>query len=313
MKIILVTGSTSSMPLAGWLFQQGVLAGIAVQDVLNNHNGGFLAHYKQQGAGTIIVGKDNIETVFPEWINGIRPDIVIVYGFSFMIPRLFFDFSRFGFYNIHFSLLPAYKGPSPLFWQLRNGEKITGVSLHRMTEKADSGEVLVQLPYRIMEDDTLGILHTKLSEMVVPAVQQLLHLKLYEVEKSMGQPAYQPTASYQKRPEQTDILIDWKNMSAFQIRCLVQAANPVYQGACTFFKDMEVRILQADIVNKEKSLQENKAGDMVVGSDEAEVICSCGSTLRLEIIATALGVMTGKKWKQLFVGAGEYSGNISFS
>lgn len=303
MKVVLVTGSTSSMTLVAWLMNQNILAGVVIQDVLNNHNTGLQQWLQNQRVDNVIAERLNLDTVVYRWLERIKPDMVIVFGFSFIIPQKFFDLAKFGFYNIHFSLLPAYKGPAPIFWQLRNGEKMSGISIHRMTNKPDSGEVLVQLPCQVPENDTLGLLHLRLTDLVIPALQQFLQLKLYTVERSPVKQVYELVASYQKRPEPADILISWQNMPANQIRSLVQATNPVYQGACTFFRESEVRILQASVLYKDSqaAFSGSKPGEIVPDLDGLNVKCCCGNIVQIEIVATIFGVMSGLLWKNAFV------------
>ena len=316
MKIVLVTGSTSSMGVINWLYQQQLLKGVAIQQVLNEHNPGMKQWLNQQGIEQVVVDRQNLETDFFKWVKKLEPDIVIVYGFSFILSNQFFDLAKFGFYNIHFSLLPAYKGPSPVFWQLRNGEKMSGVSIHRMTKKADSGVVLVQMPYQISEQDTLGLLHVKLSDLVIPSLHQFLQLQLFAKEDNHDKPVFKLTESYQKRPETADIRINWKIQSASQILSLVNAANPVYQGACTFYKGMEVRILQVTIIeesrNTEKEIRFNP-GEVLSENEALIVRCQCGNSVEIEIVATSVGVMTGKKWKEVFIKKTDQSKENIFS
>src|SRR3990172_1981282 len=80
----------------------------------------------------------------PSSFADLRPDLICVSCFSRIIPRQLFALPMFGALNLHPSLLPAYRGPSPLFWQFRSGETRTGVTLHFMNERADAGNILLQ-------------------------------------------------------------------------------------------------------------------------------------------------------------------------
>jgi methionyl-tRNA formyltransferase len=79
-------------------------------------------------------------------IGKLRPDIVIVSCFERILPAEILTLPKFGCFNLHPSLLPAYRGPVPLFWQFRDGIEKTGISLHRMTSKIDAGPVVAQAP-----------------------------------------------------------------------------------------------------------------------------------------------------------------------
>lgn len=73
-----------------------------------------------------------------------QPDMICVACFSLLIPPVIRDLSRLGCLNVHPSLLPANRGPVPLFWTFREGHQTTGVTIHLISEKMDSGDILAQ-------------------------------------------------------------------------------------------------------------------------------------------------------------------------
>ncbi len=73
-----------------------------------------------------------------------QPDIICVACFSRLIPRILLDLPRFGCLNVHPSLLPANRGPVPLFWTFRQGHRVAGVTIHFMEDRMDSGDILAQ-------------------------------------------------------------------------------------------------------------------------------------------------------------------------
>jgi methionyl-tRNA formyltransferase len=73
-----------------------------------------------------------------------QPDVICVACFSLRIPRVILDLPRLGCLNVHPSLLPANRGPVPLFWTFREGCEVTGVTIHLMDEGMDSGDILAQ-------------------------------------------------------------------------------------------------------------------------------------------------------------------------
>ena len=77
-------------------------------------------------------------------LEGWEPDLVCVACFPCLLPRRWLDLPHHGCLNLHPSLLPAYRGPAPLFWQFRAGEERTGVTLHFMDEGADTGDIVFQ-------------------------------------------------------------------------------------------------------------------------------------------------------------------------
>ena len=78
-------------------------------------------------------------------LTAVAPDVILVACFSLILPPSLLQAPRLGCFNLHPSLLPGYRGPTPLFWQWRLGEEQTGVTLHRMTPTVDAGEIVAQV------------------------------------------------------------------------------------------------------------------------------------------------------------------------
>lgn len=77
-------------------------------------------------------------------LDGYVPELLLVLGFNWKVPRNVIDSLRYGALNVHPSLLPKYRGPSPIPWAIRNGDRDLGMTIHRMTEKMDAGPILAQ-------------------------------------------------------------------------------------------------------------------------------------------------------------------------
>lgn len=95
-----------------------------------------------------------------ELFNGYQADLICVACFSRLIPRAILDIPRLGCLNVHPSLLPANRGPEPLFWTLRLGHERGGVTIHLMDEGLDSGAIVVQEAFDLPE----GIPYAELEE-----------------------------------------------------------------------------------------------------------------------------------------------------
>jgi methionyl-tRNA formyltransferase len=79
-----------------------------------------------------------------EALAGYRLDLLVVYGFNWKLPASVLGTPRFGVVNVHTSLLPRYRGPAPVLWAIRNGDREIGVTIHRMDERFDTGPILAQ-------------------------------------------------------------------------------------------------------------------------------------------------------------------------
>lgn len=95
----------------------------------------------------------------------LQPDLAIAATFHRKIPLELLFSPRLGFFNVHPSLLPTYRGPTPTNWAIINGEKKTGVTIHRMTGEFDGGEILCQEEVLIGENETDGMLRKKLANL----------------------------------------------------------------------------------------------------------------------------------------------------
>ena len=116
----------------------------------------------------------------PETINlfaQYQPDIMCVACFSLYIPRVILDIPRLGCLNVHPSLLPANRGPDPLFWTFHDGQHETGVTIHIMDEGLDTGPIVAQ--ERVMVPD--GIIYTQLEAVCAALGGKLLARSLWQL------------------------------------------------------------------------------------------------------------------------------------
>jgi len=104
-------------------------------------------------------------------LREIRPDLGIVIAFGQKLGRGLLDTFRFGCINLHASLLPKYRGAAPIAWAILAGETVTGVSVFRLTERMDAGDILVQRETPIGPQETAGELHDRLAEIGADAVR----------------------------------------------------------------------------------------------------------------------------------------------
>ncbi|MBM4314843.1 MAG: methionyl-tRNA formyltransferase, partial [Deltaproteobacteria bacterium] len=102
---------------------------------------------------------------FLETFRDLAPDLVIVAAFGQILPKAIIDPPRLGCINIHPSLLPKYRGAAPINWALIRSEEKTGVSIMRMDEGVDSGDILLQEETPIGPAETYGALHDRLAAM----------------------------------------------------------------------------------------------------------------------------------------------------
>lgn len=109
----------------------------------------------------IIKVKDINDDMVLELVDKKRPDLIVSVFFNQLLNKKVLKIPRLGAINIHPGLLPGYRGTSPIFWSLVNGEKFSGVSIHKMDEGIDTGEIYKKVKIDIENQDTEDSLYWK--------------------------------------------------------------------------------------------------------------------------------------------------------
>jgi methionyl-tRNA formyltransferase len=141
-------------------------------------------------------------------IKNLKPDLGILAAYGQIIPKDILDIPKFGFLNIHPSLLPKYRGPSPIQFTILNGEKKSGVTIILMDEKIDHGPIISQKSLEIKEQETAETLHDKLAQLGA----YLLLKTVPKLVKGLIKPKEQDDAqaTFTKILFKEDGKIDWK-------------------------------------------------------------------------------------------------------
>ena len=213
----------------------------------------------------------------PEFINALRsfaPDAIVVVAYGQMLPSEIINLPEYGCINIHASLLPGYRGASPINKAIIDGKEKTGITTMLMDEGMDSGPVLLQEEIEIRPDDTAGSLSDRLSN-----VGSVLILKTLEgLEKGNITPVPQSgESSYAPIMKKTDGRIDWTK-SASELSDFIRGMNP-WPGAYTFLEGERIKILGVEILD-----ETGEAGTVErVSKDELIIGTGKGSLSVLEI------------------------------
>lgn len=145
-------------------------------------------------------------------LETLEPDLICAACFPRLLPPAWLAHPRMGCLNLHPSLLPAYRGPEPLFWQFQAGERRTGITLHFMDAGADTGDIVAQAPVPVAD----GIRGAEAERLMAEAGAQLL-LEALSKPALPRQPQPASGASYAPRPTAADLVItaDWEARRAF--------------------------------------------------------------------------------------------------
>ena len=154
----------------------------------------------------------NLET--SGWLEELAPDVVCVACWNSIIPARVLNIPQYGFLNVHPSLLPAYRGPYPLFWQFRVGETKTGVSVHWMDAGLDTGDIARQQDIQFEE----GLRGAEADALCARSGGDLLAEVLENLSRGKVERLPQPSGgSYYPAPSSGDFTLDanWHARRAF--------------------------------------------------------------------------------------------------
>lgn len=155
-----------------------------------------------------------------------RPDLVLVATYHRLLGNRIRE-SADATINLHPSLLPKYRGPNPFFWVLRNGEKCTGITAHKLTGKMDAGPIYSQHELEIAEDETQGSLRYRLASLAATAA---LHIVSLHANGSLiGHDQDESAATYFGRPADMDRSLNVEQSLDEALRT-IRASTP-YPGA----------------------------------------------------------------------------------
>lgn len=207
----------------------------------------------------------------PLWVERIRkmnPDVLFSFYYRKMVKGAILDIPRAGCFNLHGSLLPAYRGRCPVNWVLVNGETETGVTLHAMTDQPDAGDIVSQMPVAISHDDNARTLYDKLAKASSDMLDEVLPGIKNGTAPRRPQDPSKATYYGGRRPEDGEI--DW-SLPADQVRNLVRAVTRPYPGAFSFIGERKCLFWSATEMPEEEP---KRAPGTVVST--APLVLSCG-------------------------------------
>jgi len=216
-----------------------------------------------------------------EFLNSIKknsPDFVIEVAFGRIFPDTLLSIPKECSINIHPSLLPGYKGPSPLRWVLANNEKETGVTAHIMTSQIDSGKIIFQKKIKIDENDNYGTLYEKLSKLSAEIIPTMIERYYNSDFIENLQDTYTTKGFYARKMEHIDFKINWQK-SAKEINNMIRAATP-QPGLFTLYNGRIIKIFEAEVLDQKSDLP---PGSIIKADTRNGLLVSTGKGL-LKII-----------------------------
>jgi methionyl-tRNA formyltransferase len=215
----------------------------------------------------------------------LSPDIVVVVAYGQIISKNFLNIAKFGFINIHASLLPKWRGAAPIQRAIMNGDKKIGVSIMKIEEKLDSGPVLASKEIELGQNATHGEIEKTLS--VMGANLLVENLKRLESDNSKFIGQVHSEATYAKKIDKGETKINW-SLDATKVLAHIHGLSPI-PGAWFEYENERFKVLRAKIstVNGKPSY---------VLDDNLTVACKSNSIQILELQRQGKNKQTAKEF-----------------
>lgn len=209
-------------------------------------------------------------------LNNIKPDVIIVAAYGLILPKDILSIPRYGCINIHASLLPRWRGASPIQSAILAGDEDTGISLMSVEEGLDSGPIFCSESITIGESETYGELHDRLATLGAKLLKgnlgKILSGNLH------SEPQDSNKVTYARKIKKIKTRINWDSSNT-SINRQIRAYNP-YPTAFFQFKDEKIKCWKAKIGCNNGS----PSGKVInFGAEGIEVACGQGSLIITEI------------------------------
>ncbi|MDD4895014.1 MAG: methionyl-tRNA formyltransferase [Candidatus Omnitrophica bacterium] len=176
-------------------------------------------------------------------LKSLKPDLFVVIAYGQILSSNVLDIPRLLPINVHASLLPELRGAAPINWAIIRGDKLTGITVIKMTEKMDAGPVILRQEIKISDDDTAVTLEGALSDMAA----RLLMDSIGSIEDNSYNlmPQDESGVSFAPKLKKQDGQIDWNNPASGIYNLIRGCIN--WPGAYTHYKDKLLKIYKAGI------------------------------------------------------------------
>jgi len=220
-----------------------------------------------------------------KYFQELSPDIAIVVAYGQIIPKVFLSTTRFGFINIHASLLPKWRGAAPIQRAIMNEDKKTGVSIMKIEEKLDSGPILVSKELKLNQNETHGEIEKKISEigakLLIESLKNIKNDNLKFIDQVHSK------ATYAKKIGKSETKINW-NLDANKVLAHIHGLSP-NPGAWFKYENERFKVLKAKI-----STENGKLSSVI--NENLTVACKKNSIKILELQRQGKNKQTAKNF-----------------
>lgn len=211
---------------------------------------------------------------FMDALRALRPTLAVVAAFGRILPREILDLPERGSINVHASLLPRHRGAAPIEWAILEGDAETGVSIMRMTEELDAGDVLLARAVPIDRTTTRGTLAPRLAALGAELIDEAIDgLKAGRLEAT---PQPREGVTYAPRIEREHTRLDW-TLPAARLERTIRAFAPS-PGAFTTLGGHQLKVHRAAVV---ADAPPGPAGTVVAATPDGVVVRAGDGALAL--------------------------------
>lgn len=212
-----------------------------------------------------------------------KPELIVCKAFGEILPDFFINYPKYKSINVHFSLLPKYRGAVPIQKAILDGEKETGISFMLMSSGLDEGDILKTIKEPIYDTDTNLSLRKRLVEISASSIGEVLEQWINGTIQPQKQDSSQATYCWQKDISKENAQIQWGKMEPEYIERLVRAMIP-WPVAWCIIENKRTKIFKVKITKKESNLKPGsllkEEGKLFISTNKRDV---CLEILDLQI------------------------------
>lgn len=185
---------------------------------------------------------DRVDAETIDLVKRAEPDVIVVNSWYTWMPAELYNLPPHGTLNLHDSLLPKFTGFSPVLWALISGESEIGLTVHRMDEQLDTGDILIQHSLPVGPTDTGTELVLRAMDLIPGALRDALDA--LEAGTAVWRPQNKAERTYFHKRSDRDSLIDW-SWPAVDLERFVRALSDPYPRPFTFYRGQRIEVLEA--------------------------------------------------------------------
>jgi methionyl-tRNA formyltransferase len=230
-----------------------------------------------QERGILLFRPEKLDEHTPAILQGLCCDIALVMAYGHILKRALLDTPPLGFYNLHGSLLPKFRGATPVEGAIVAGESVTGVSLQRVVAKLDAGDVVDAESFTLTREDTTASVRDRLAQLSVPLALRALPAIISGRATFTSQD--EALVSHTRKIHREDAVFDF-SATAFELETRTRALNP-WPGVTVPFGEIVLKVGRAESA-PETIRPADAAPGTVLGADKRGLLVATGEgVLRL--------------------------------